>query len=395
MKKKIIENLPWIAPSAAILLAASGYFDRPQVIQTQALPAPVVAPATVAPAPAPAPVQAEAQPAEAPAPVETAAVAPAPAPEPVTVYVTRNASLEPNFGAVAATTPEATATPASVAVSPTENAAAFLGAAQARLAEANSCVDDLRALADQSRVYFPSGGLTGESDGVGQARLIGLVAQNCPGVTIQVEGHSDPSGDPRVNMRLSQERAEAIIARIAAANIDTSRFVAIGMGDRQPSSVTGPETRAYYDRRVEFSIVEGAATQQASFTPPATTSQWQLSACAADLQRAVADAKVFYAPGSVIVSQSDMETVYGLVTKASDCPQARLRVVGQHSDGYGSIETTATGRLRAVAMMTSLVGAGFDAGQIIIGAPSRSIPLPGQGPQTASRVDFDVILEDS
>ncbi|MEL7213082.1 MAG: OmpA family protein [Pseudomonadota bacterium] len=394
MKKKLIENLPWIAPSAAILLAASGYFDRPQVIQTQAVPAPVVASAAVMPAavaPTPAPVQAEAQPVVQPAPVEPAAA-------PVAVDVTRNAPLTANFGAVAATTPEVTTpepvTPASVAVSPTENAAAFFGAAQARLAEAKSCVDDLRALTNEARVYFPSGGLTGEASGVGQARLIGLVAQNCPGVTIQVEGHSDPSGDPRVNLRLSQERAEAIIARLAAANIDTSRFVAIGMGDREPSTVTGPESRAYYDRRVEFSVIEGATTQQASFTPQTTTKQWQLSACAADLQRAVAEAKVFYTPGSVIVSQTDMQTAYDLVTKATACPQARLRVVGQHADGFGSIETTATGRLRAVAMMTSLVGAGFDSGQIIIGAPSRSNPLPGQGAQTASRVDFDVILED-
>ena len=198
----------------------------------------------VAPAPAPAPVQADVQPVEDRAPVATAVAAPAPTPAPMTVDVTRNVPMEPNFGAVAAPTPEAPARPASIAVSPPENAAAFFGAAQARLAEANSCVDDLRALANQARVYFPSGGLTGQADGVGQARLIGLVAQNCPGVTIQVEGHSDPSGDPRVNLRLSQERAEAIISRIAAANIDTSRFVAIGMGDRRPSNETGPESRA-------------------------------------------------------------------------------------------------------------------------------------------------------
>lgn len=391
--KKIIDNLPWIAPSAAILLAASGYFDRTQVIQAPA-PAPVVAPVAVAPAP----VQTATAPSAEPVVVETETEVIAPAPEPVVVEVTRNAPLTNTLGAVAQVpaTPEAPVQPASVAVSPTENASAFFGAAQARLAEANSCVDDLRALTADARVYFPSGGLTGEEGGVGQARLIGLVAQNCPGVTIQVEGHSDPSGDPRVNMRLSQERAEAIIARIAAANIDTSRFVAVGKGDRQPSSVTGPESRAYYDRRVEFSIIESAVTrQQVSFSPQASTSQWQLSACAADLQRAVANARVFYTPGSVIVSQSDMDVVYGLAAKAAACPQARLRVVGQHADGFGSIETVATARLRAVAMMTSLVGSGVDAGEIIIGAPSRSIPLPGQGPQTASRVDFDVILEDS
>lgn len=377
MQKKLIENLPWIAPTVAILLAASGFFDRQQVVQVQAPAAPAVAPASK--------------------PVDVAQASVSEASEPVVVEVTRNAPLEPNFNTVAAASaPQAAVpqpvTPASVVVSPTENAAAFFGAAQARLAEANSCVDDLRSLTQQARVYFPSGGLTGEESGIGQARLIGLVAQNCPGVTIQVEGHSDPSGDPRVNMRLSQERAEAIIARLAAANIDTSRFIAMGMGDREPSNVSGPESRAYYDRRVEFSVIETSVRQQASFTPPAA--QWQLSACAADLQRAVADTKVFYAPGSVIVSAGDLEAVYGLANKATACPQARLRVIGQHSSLQGLGENPATGRLRAVAMMTTLVGAGFQSDQIIIAAPSRSEPLPGQSAETASRIDFDVILED-
>ncbi|MEL6594571.1 MAG: OmpA family protein [Pseudomonadota bacterium] len=369
--KKMIESLPWIAPSAAILLAASGYFDRPQMSQTQVSPSSVVAPAPVAPAATP----------EAVASV------------PAAVEVTRNAPLSDTLAAVTPT-PEVQRKPETVAASFVPNAPVGLKPVQAPLAEAKSCIDDLRTLTTQARVYFPSGGVTGEESGIGQARLIGLVAQNCAGVTIQVEGHSDPSGDPRINMRLSQARAESIIARIAAANIDTSKFVAIGMGDRQSSNATGPEAPAYYDRRVEFSLIELGTRQQASFTPPASSTQWELSACAADLQRAVADAKVFYTPGSVIVSQADMETVYGLASQAVDCPQARLRVVGQHSDGFGLIEGAATGRLRAIAMMTTLVGAGFASDQIIIGAPSRSFPLPGEGPQTASRVDFDVILED-
>lgn len=374
--KKFIDSLPWLVPSVAILVAASGYFDRQQPVQ-EAAPAPAATPAPVA-------VVATAQP-------ETAPVAE----QPIAVEVTRNASVTPTFAPVAATpeapTPQAV-TPASVAVSPTENAAAFFGTAQARLAQQSSCVEDLKSLAAQARVYFPSGGLSGAATGIEQARLIGLVAQNCPGVTIQVEGHSDPSGDPRVNMQLSQQRAEAIVARLRAANIDTSRFVAQGFGSQRPSTVTGPESRAFYDRRVEFSIIE-TTPRQVAFTPaaPAAT-QWRLSACAADLQRAVSETNVFFAPGSITVSPADMEAVYGLANKAAACPQARLRVIGQHSDLPGSGETAATGRLRAVAMMTTLVGNGVNSDEIIIAAPSWSETVAGQ---SASRIDFDVILEDS
>jgi len=93
----------------------------------------------------------------------------------------------------------------------------FFSAAQANIARANSCSNDLRNLANIAKVYFPAGALTGEASGIEQARLIGTIASRCQGVTIEVLGHSDPSGDPAVNQRLSQERAESVIARIASA----------------------------------------------------------------------------------------------------------------------------------------------------------------------------------
>lgn len=94
------------------------------------------------------------------------------------------------------------------------------------------CVEDLRKLTEAARVYFPSGGVTAEHSGIEQGNVIGLIAQSCPGVRIRVEGHSDASGDPSANLRLSQRRAEEVIRRIAASGIDTSMFVAEGIGDR-------------------------------------------------------------------------------------------------------------------------------------------------------------------
>jgi outer membrane protein OmpA-like peptidoglycan-associated protein len=268
----------------------------------------------------------------------------------------------------------------------------FFSAAQANLAQANSCSNDLRNLADQAKVYFPSGALTGEATGIAQARLIGTIAQRCPGVTIQVEGHSDASGNPAINLRLSQERAEAVVARVAAAGIDTSKMVAVGMGDAYPSGVVGPEASAYYDRRVEFTIVD--TVQNASFTQPtfgAGIQTAQATACVSALQTAANNTVITYSPGSVIVSPADMSAALELARMAQACPEARLRVVGQHAEEFGTIEDAATGRLRAIALMTTMVGAGYDATQIIMAAPSGSTPVQGLG---NARVDFDVILEE-
>ena len=392
--KVLRENLPWIVPSVAIVLAATGFFDRDSGDPQQ----PVPAAAEVASAP-------EIAETVEPAVVETAVVTATPevaepvAVEPV-VEVTSAASSAalPSVGDLAQSAGVADVQTDQTNVSlqnqgntlsPGENAASFFAEAQSRLNSQNTCRDDLRAIADQARVYFPSGGLNADAAGIEQARLIGIVAQNCPGVRIRIEGHSDRSGNPATNLKLSQERADAVLLRIAAAGIDTSMFEAEGMGDLKPSTATGPNTRAFYDRRVEFTVLDPVV--QAAFTQTARFAN--APACVNRLMDATESAKLFFSPRSISVSPDELDTAYQLAIQAAACPQARLRVVGHHSKAIGSNETVQTGILRAKALMTMLMVRGIPAEQIIIAAPSNSPALIGQGESSQSRIDFDVIFD--
>ena len=74
-------------------------------------------------------------------------------------------------------------------------------------------------MADQARVYFPSGGLTADQGGIEQGRLLGLIAQNCSGVQLRVEGHSDQTGDPAAHLRLSEAREQEVIKRLGASGV--------------------------------------------------------------------------------------------------------------------------------------------------------------------------------
>ncbi len=395
MSNSIGKHLPWMVPTAAILAVGSGFMDRINISFGD--PEPAVA--QVAPV-ATAPVIEQPDPAEAALAAVSAVTGPAPVePEDVSDQlaallqepVAEDVDVTRAQGFAVTAAPEPTAEPVVVQPEPAAAVGAdFFTAAQANIAQANSCMNDLRNLSAQSNVYFPSGALNGDAAGVAQARLIGKIAQRCPGVTIEVRGHSDASGNPAINLRLSQERAEAVIARVAAAGIDTSKMVAVGLGSSFPSGVTGPQPASYYDRRVDFSIVDSAQT--ASFTAPSFGSgTFQLASCVAELQAAADSTTISYTPGSVTASQSDLNAALVLAKMAVECPQARLRLVGQHAEEYGSVEDAGTGRLRAIALMTTLVGAGYDAGQLIMAAPSDSTPVQGL---SNSRVDFDVILEE-
>lgn len=386
--KFLKDHLPWVAPSAAIVFAASGYFDRSSG-QPQAAQAP--APATIN--------------VNAPALPRTAATSGVIEQNTADV-VTRLSSvtdsslqlLQPTPTsqlelAVARSVEPVKAAPVvkpveTASLEATQSAASFFADAQARLSAKESCVGDLRALSDQARVYFPAGGLTADDSGIEQARLLGSLVQDCKGVQIIVEGHSDPSGNSDVNLRLSKKRAEQVIQRLSASGFDTSNFVAQGLGSQQPSKVIGPESSAYYDRRVEFVVIETKSNVVNRFNT--TPNAWSASSCVKNLHAAVSEAQIFYSPRSVAAKPNEVNTALKLASMAMACPTARLRVIGQHSDDLRSGENPATGRLRAKAMMAMLVGKGIDSSKIIMAAPSRSMNTDDQ---SGSRLDFDVIVD--
>lgn len=397
--KYIRDSLPWLVPSAAIVFAGAGFLERNSANNT-------------APAQSSASDYAAAAAWQQQAEVAPAAVQPAPVAaqdEVVARLDTGNDQLDRVLYASVRSGPEVQAPQVAASPEPEpepepapERQAALSAPASvvdtsffsgAKVDEARAqCVEDLRNLASQARVYFPSGGLTAEESGIEAGRLLGLVAQSCRDVQILVEGHSDPSGDPAANLRLSEQRAAQVITRIAAAGIDTSMFVPRGMGDAVPSNVTGPEPSWFYDRRVEFSVIDpGRNGTVAAVRVSRAANPWAGAQCVQEMQRAVAATMIFYPNRSVSLRADEFETALDLANMAMECPHARLRVIGHHSGDVQAGETIGTGILRAKALMSMLVGRGIDAGEVIIAAPSRPGGVDGQ---PGSRVAFDIILED-
>lgn len=77
-----------------------------------------------------------------------------------------------------------------------------------------------------------------------------------PDVTIWAFGHTDSAGDADANLRLSQERVDAVRDWIIERDGDSERFFAMGEGEANPiADNSTPEGRAQ-NRRVEF-ILDG------------------------------------------------------------------------------------------------------------------------------------------
>lgn len=76
--------------------------------------------------------------------------------------------------------------------------------------------------------------------------------QKHPDVKFSVEGHTDSDGDAQHNLKLSEERAKAVMERLISLGISSERLESKGLGESIPiDNNSTPEGKAN-NRRVEF-----------------------------------------------------------------------------------------------------------------------------------------------
>jgi len=73
---------------------------------------------------------------------------------------------------------------------------------------------------------------------------------------IRVEGHTDNKGSKSGNLKLSQDRAQAIVDHLVASGIDRNRLEAVGYGETRPIAPNLTARGRELNRRVEFVILE-------------------------------------------------------------------------------------------------------------------------------------------
>jgi outer membrane protein OmpA-like peptidoglycan-associated protein len=79
------------------------------------------------------------------------------------------------------------------------------------------------------------------------------IARQFNGVTVTVEGHTDSDGVPAENQVLSEERAQTVLAALAARGVPAGDLTAVGLGSTQPILVGETEDKDA-SRRIEFRV---------------------------------------------------------------------------------------------------------------------------------------------
>lgn len=86
-------------------------------------------------------------------------------------------------------------------------------------------------------------------------KLVNLLKHH-PKMIIEIVGHTDNVGDPRMNMYLSELRAKAVSNYLFNKGISPNRLTHKGKGQDQPISANDTEENRQKNRRVEFRVIE-------------------------------------------------------------------------------------------------------------------------------------------
>ncbi len=77
-----------------------------------------------------------------------------------------------------------------------------------------------------------------------------------PSLVIEISGHTDNTGTTEINMKLSQDRADAVRNYLIRKGISAERVTAKGYGDTEPVADNSTDEGKAKNRRTEVRIIK-------------------------------------------------------------------------------------------------------------------------------------------
>lgn len=140
------------------------------------------------------------------------------------------------------------------------------------LPDGEECVRRLNIILSESEIGFEPSKSTIAGDPAVTLERMAAVMGDCAEFRMEAGGHTDSQGSEGFNADLSRTRAQALVAAMAGAGIDTTNVTSRGYGESQP--IAGNETEAGREenRRIEFRLLSDLPVRREPLAPPITLS---------------------------------------------------------------------------------------------------------------------------
>jgi OmpA-OmpF porin, OOP family len=119
---------------------------------------------------------------------------------------------------------------------------------------AKSCQSGLQRIAREGILKFERASANLDRESNDTLDQLAGTAKACPGLKIEIEGHTDSEGTPERNQRLSDRRAQAVVDFLIKRGVDQAQLQAIGYGETRPLAPNDTTENRAKNRRIEFTV---------------------------------------------------------------------------------------------------------------------------------------------
>ncbi len=126
----------------------------------------------------------------------------------------------------------------------------------AALPTPQECAAEVAAVVATRKITFTPGSAEIASEALPVIAALAEVLEDCPGLKMEIGGHTDAQGSEGGNKALSQARAEAVLVALQGRRVDVSGMTAVGYGEGIPIADNGTEEGREANRRIEFVLKE-------------------------------------------------------------------------------------------------------------------------------------------
>jgi OmpA-OmpF porin, OOP family len=133
----------------------------------------------------------------------------------------------------------------------------------ATVEQVKDCQADVDTVIKGHTINFTSGGSLISAESVVMIDALAGALAACQGTRVAVEGHTDARGGAKQNQRLSEERANSVVAALVDLGIPSTRLLPKGFGETKLLDTSGTIAADAKNRRIDFAVAAAPSTAPA------------------------------------------------------------------------------------------------------------------------------------